>query len=74
MNDQDRLENREYLENQIRILDDLEPQAVARLKETKRAYQEAKKNYLAAKAELESIRGCAKEFTWELEHSSSLAS
>jgi predicted nucleic acid-binding Zn-ribbon protein len=67
-------ESRASLEKEIRILEDLEPQASSRLKETKRAYQEARKEYLAAKAELESIRGCAKEFAWLLEHSSSLAS
>ena len=67
-------ENRAFLETQIKIFDNLEPQALFRLKETKRAYQEARKNYLAAKAELDNIRVCAKEFVWQLDHSGSCAS
>jgi hypothetical protein len=67
-------ETRELWETELRTLNEIEPQALARLEKAARAYKEAKKAYLEAKDELESIRSCAKEAAWMMEHAGARAS
>lgn len=64
---------KEWLENEIRTLDDLEESAAARVAEAKRAQCRAKDELsrandelLGARRELESLRGCKMDLIWQL--------
>ena len=64
---------REWLETEIKVLDELEESAAARAAEAKRAQYRAKDELsrtndelLEARRELEALRGCKTELMWQL--------
>ena len=57
---------KEWLEQEIKILGELEIPATVRLADAERAFLRAEGELFEARRELESLRCCKKEFMWQM--------